>query len=233
MRRRGDALKYQLWYSESERLGKFVREEDVPTPNPPDARIIWAVEANSYDEACQKRDEFLERAGFSFAPYSDPYAVQELKELLATGEDTPGRHKAERSDASEQTTQVTAVAYVDNSGNDRSFEVPGWIGITAPLGTYVDEIASHLADAGATSASLTSLKQVYIERPYRDLSVAPEMITAVTLRRADESGMCMLQEFVGRIEDLNLLSSLVSLRLGASIAGWRFVEYHVFKRGGR
>jgi len=200
-------------------------KDDGATRKPPDAQLIWEVESDSYDEALQRRDEFLESAGFSFASYSDPNAVQEL---LVRGEETPGRHRSERSE--EQTTRVTAVVYLDDSGNEQSFEVPGWIGITSPLAAYTDDIATHLAEAGATNDWLASLKQVYIERPYRDLSVAPNEITVVTLRKADDSGMGMLQEFVGRIEDLTLLSALVSRRLGAGIANWRFVEYHVFKR---
>src|SRR4051812_41364782 len=60
-------MQYQLWYSESERSGVLLHDEDRTSPKQRDARVIWTVEANTYDEALQKRDEFLERAGFAFA----------------------------------------------------------------------------------------------------------------------------------------------------------------------
>ena len=107
-------MKYQLWYSESGRSGFFLAEDDQLSTKPPDARLIWTVEANTDDEARQKRDDFLEREGFSFAPYSDPEAVQELHELLVTGANEPGRHRSERSASSEQTTRVTTVVFMED-----------------------------------------------------------------------------------------------------------------------
>src|SRR4051794_26961673 len=101
----------------------------------------------------------------------------------------------------EQTTRVTTVVFVDGNGNEQSFEIPGWIGITIDLAAHTGDIAAHLADRGADAGCLTTLRQIYVERPYLDLSVAPNEITVVVLRKTDESGMGMLQEFAGRIDD--------------------------------
>jgi hypothetical protein len=187
------------------------------------------VEANSYEEACQKRDEFLEQAGFSFAPYSDPEAVQELQGLIRGDTNKPGRYRSERSASGEQTTRVTKIVYVDGDGNQQSFEVPGWIGITSDLAAHIEDIAARLAEAEAT-ADLTTLAQIYVERPHDSSS---NELTVVVLCRADGSGMRLLQEFAGRIDDHTLLATLVGRRLGPDIEGWRFVEVRAFQRGGK
>jgi len=152
--------------------------------------------------------------------------------MLLSDAEEPGRQRSDRSASSEQTTRVTAVVYVDGDGNEQSFEVPGWIGITADLAAYSGDIAAHLAYAGADASCLTTLKQIFIERPYRDFSTAPNEITVVVLRKADESRMGMLQEFAGRIDDHSMLAALVGWRIGPDIAGWRFTEVRRFKRGG-
>jgi hypothetical protein len=226
-------MNYQLWYSASHRSGLLVAEDDESQPKAADAQLLFVVEANTLDEARQKRDELLERAGVSFAPYDDPEAVQELQELLRRGAEQPGRHRAERAAADEPTTRVTTVVFYDGHGNERSFEVPGWIGITTRLADHAGEIAAHLSQAEEKTGGLdTTLEQVYVERPYRDLSTAPKELTVVVLRKADKSGMRMLQEFAGRIEDPALLAALVGRRLGANGVDWRFDEVMAFKRGG-
>jgi hypothetical protein len=140
---------------------------------------------------------------------------------------------SEQSASSEQTTRVTTVVFYDGDGNEQSFEVPGWIGITSKLADHASEIAAHLSESEEKTGHLdTTLQQIYVERPYCDLSTAPKDITVVVLRRADESGMCMLQEFAGRLDDLTLLAALVHGRLGPSIADWRFDEVLAFTRGG-
>jgi hypothetical protein len=227
-------MRYELWYSESRRQGALLDEKDAAKPKPSDAQLIWAVEANTYDEARQKRDEFLERAEVSFAPYSDPDAVQELHELIDRGANEPGLHRSDRSASSEETTRVTTVVFRDGHGNEQSFEVPGWIGITSKLADHAGEIAAHLSDSEEKTGPLaTTLEQIFVERPYRDLSTAPAELTVVVLRSADGSGMGMLQEFAGRIDDQTLLATLVSRRLGPGIADWRFAEVRAFKRPGR
>ncbi len=62
-------MKYQLWHSESERSGLLLlHEEEQWSSKAPDAQVIWTVEANTYnEEALQKRDGFLKRAGSAFA----------------------------------------------------------------------------------------------------------------------------------------------------------------------
>ena len=138
---------------------------------------------------------------------------------------------SEQSASNEPTTRVTTVVFYDGHGNQQSFEVPGWIGINSKLADHTHEIAAHLSEAEEKTGGLsTTLEQIYVERPYRDLSVAPSEITVVVLRRADESGMRMLQEFAGRIDDHARLAVLVSKRLGPGLADWRFVEVAVFKR---
>ncbi|HEV7240099.1 MAG TPA: hypothetical protein VGQ36_12740 [Thermoanaerobaculia bacterium] len=211
----------------SERSGLLLHQDDKWTPKDPDARLIWAVEANTYDEALQKRDEFLERAGFAFASYSDPDAAQEL---ASCGADKPGRHRSERSASSEQTTRVTIFVYQELYGNQQSFEVPGWIGITSDLEAHFEDIVAHLGEA---AKAFPTLEQIYLERPDRDLTAMSDELTVVVLRSADgDSGMRMYQEFNGRIDDHALLAALVHRRLGTGIAGWRFVQVSTLKRGG-
>jgi hypothetical protein len=122
--------------------------------------------------------------------------------------------------------------FVDGDGNEQSFDVPGWIGITTDLAAHIEDIAAHLTEAGAGGSCLTTLEQIYVERPYRDLLTAPNEITVVVMSKADQSGMNMLQEFAGRIDDHELLTALVGRRLGPAIAGWTFTEVRVLKRGG-
>ena len=80
-------MKYQLWYSGPGHAGWLLAEDDKTSPKAPDARLIWAVDANTYDEARQKRDEFLERAGFELA-------LPQTTSETSTDEESPLRTSA-------------------------------------------------------------------------------------------------------------------------------------------
>jgi hypothetical protein len=206
---------YELWYSESECLGVLLHEGDRASLKGPDARVIWTVEASSYAEAVQKRDEFLASTGTAFASLGDHDACQRF---LASGAYTPDR--TERSASREPTTRVTQGAYLDDDGNEQSFEVPGWVSI-------LPRLAAHLAET-KTGLSLL-LGQVFIERPNRELTSVLDELTVVDLR-SYQGDSRMFQEFSGRIEDRTRLGELVSQRLGPSATKWRIVEAAVFKK---
>jgi hypothetical protein len=183
-------MKYQLWYSESERSGVLLAEADRTSPKgAADTQLIWTVEANNYDEALRKRDEFLESAGFAFAS-------------LRGGE---------------QTTRVTTAVYLDDDGNQQSFEVAGWVGV-----------APYLAERVAETGGSAILGQIFIERPYPDPAMGPSEITVVTLKSVDEH-FSMIQEFAGHLHDQAVIADLVHRRLGPAMAEWQFVDVRWMK----
>lgn len=153
-------MKYQLWYSESERSSVLLHEEDNWSPKQSGARVIWTVEANTYDEALQKRDEFLERAGFAFASYRDPEAVLALNTM---GAHAPGRVASEQAVSPERTTRVTMCVHLDSDGNEQVFEMTGWIDNLSQI---------EVRRAQARSGCLAS-RFIFVERPYGDHSSAP------------------------------------------------------------
>jgi len=54
-------VKYELWYSESECSYMLLYEGDTASDGlkEPDHKVIWAVEADTYEQALQKRNDFL------------------------------------------------------------------------------------------------------------------------------------------------------------------------------
>ena len=54
-------MKYVLWHSASESSYTFIHEGDATSDHfrPQDARVIWTVDADTYEEALQKRNDFL------------------------------------------------------------------------------------------------------------------------------------------------------------------------------
>ncbi|HYR29814.1 MAG TPA: hypothetical protein VEU30_15195, partial [Thermoanaerobaculia bacterium] len=96
-------MKYELWYSPSEMAGVLLHESDRSSSHfkASDAVVIWSVEAETYQEACQKRDEYLETVRSTF-------------DIL--GRDT-------------ETTRFTLAQYVDEDGQERSLAAPGWVGM--------------------------------------------------------------------------------------------------------
>jgi hypothetical protein len=54
-------MKYELWHSESESSYDRFASGDKGNADmlPPDAHLIWTVEAESWDDACRKQHEFL------------------------------------------------------------------------------------------------------------------------------------------------------------------------------
>lgn len=54
-------MRYELWYSESESSCALLHEGGIASDHlkEPDAKVIWTVEAETYEEALQKRNDFL------------------------------------------------------------------------------------------------------------------------------------------------------------------------------
>lgn len=208
-------LKYQLWYSESERSGLLLHDEDKTWPKPSDARVIWTVEANTYDEAIQKRDEFLERAGFAFASYSDPEAVLAMHTI---GVDAPGRVRSQQP-VYERTTRLTMCVHLDSDGNQQVFEMPGWIDNASQI-----EVRLAQARSGCSASAF-----IFVERPYGDLTSAPAVITVVDIHSSDGQSR-MVQEFAGHIDDHALLEQLIKRRIGPGWTDWKPVQVHFMKR---
>jgi hypothetical protein len=54
-------MKYELWQSDSESSYSFFASGDKANADmlPIDARLIWTVEADSWEEACRRQHEFL------------------------------------------------------------------------------------------------------------------------------------------------------------------------------
>ena len=69
-------MKYELWYSELSGSGVLLAEGDQAWDHlkGPDAKVVWSGEADSYDEARAKRDEFCARSGFQ------PHGPRSVKE---------------------------------------------------------------------------------------------------------------------------------------------------------
>ena len=98
-------MKYELWYSPSEMAAVLLHESDRSSSQlkAPDATVIWSVEADTYQEACQKRDEYFVSERSNFATFPDT------------------------------TTRFTIAEYLDRDGQQRSLAVPGWVGMAKPL----------------------------------------------------------------------------------------------------
>lgn len=134
------------------------------------------------------------------------------KALAADGEDkeAPANDAEPQASGSlEPTRRVTMGMYLDENGDERHLEVPGWVGVIP-----------HLAAAGVPPTR--RLGQLYVERPYPDLATAPAEITSVDLRSTD-GNVRMVQEFVGRIEDEKQILERVSERIGPDMPHWRIV----------
>jgi hypothetical protein len=55
------AMKFELWRSESESSYMLLLEGDAASDHvkPEDAKVVWTIEASTYEEALEKRNEFL------------------------------------------------------------------------------------------------------------------------------------------------------------------------------
>lgn len=208
----GAPMRYEVWYSEAERLSVLIGAGDDSVLLGPGARLLWAFEASTFEEARRKNRELHEQSGAAFASLRDHDALREFS--------ASGRYRPDRSTPREQTTRVTEGWYLDRSGNQRSFEVPGWIHI-AP------DLAAQLAEA--ETGFLALVGQIYIERPYRDRADMPDELTVAHLR-SDEGDERMYQELAGIIEDQTEIRERVSRRLGFAVTRWRIVESVAFRR---
>ena len=64
LREQGSAnwpMRYELWYSASTSSYALLYEGDTSSDHvkEPDAKVVWTVEADTYEEALQKRNDFL------------------------------------------------------------------------------------------------------------------------------------------------------------------------------
>lgn len=208
-------MKYELWYSEPECFGILLAEGDTASLKGSRARLLWTVEASTYQEAVQKRDAFLEGTDSTFVSLRDRDA---LRAFFASGAYRPDRSSTAAARGS--TTRATIVVYLDDDGERRSLEVPGWANLTP-------ELVAQLAEAGAGLSAI--LEQIFLERPYRDLAGAPAEITVVDLRSHDGNAR-MIQELSGHLHDQAQISELVSQRLGPAVAHWRIVQATLMRR---
>jgi len=107
-------MKYELWYSELSGSGVLLAEGDQAWDHlkGPDAKVVWSGEADSYDEARAKRDEFCARSGFQ------PHGPRSVKE---------------------STTRLICVVYQDGNGQQRA-EFPGWEPVVPRMGEFFGEL---------------------------------------------------------------------------------------------
>lgn len=194
-------MKYELWYSPSEKDAVLLHESDRSSSQlkASDATVIWSVEAETYQEARQKRDEYLESERSDFA--------------IINGDTS--------------TTRFTFAEYLDGDGQTRSLTAPGWIGMVQPLMDEGVEVSCVLGQmyverpgAGASLELAEFSRQV--------VALGVEELTVVDLRSID--GMKrMCQEFYGRIEGRERIGYMIWQRLGSEVSNWRIVEATVLR----
>ena len=195
-------MKYELWYSPIEKTALLLQESDDSARSAAHAGVSWRVEADTYQEACAKRDEYLELLGADFVVGSNTH-----------------------------TTRFTMAVYLDESGEQRSLNAPGWVGMLQPL---IDKRIDFSAILG----------QMYIERPgphapfemaeffRQGVALGVDAITVVDLRSIDGTER-MCQEFFGKIEEHEPLVALIGLRLGAELSRWRIADTVILRTGQR
>lgn len=199
--RAGDDVKFELWYSPSEQAGVLLHESDRSSSQlkASDATVIWSVEAENYQEARQKRDEYLESERSHFASISPDTA----------------------------TTRFTFAEYPDGVGQRRSLTAPGWVGMVQPLIDEGVEVSFILGQMYfERPGSHASLDMGEFLREVAALGI--EELTVVDLRSIDGTKR-MCQEFYGRIEGQERISYLVWTRLGPEMSNWRIVEATVLR----
>ena len=79
-------MKYELWYSEPECFGILLAEGDTASLKGSRARLLWTVEASTYQEAVQKRDAFLEGTDSTFVSLRDRDAQATEEQLRAASD---------------------------------------------------------------------------------------------------------------------------------------------------
>jgi hypothetical protein len=204
MTRAGDDVKYELWYSASEKNAVLLHESDRSSSyfKAADATVIWSVEADTYDEARQKRDEYLE---------------SERPNLVFLSRDR-------------STTRFTYAEYLDGNGQTRSLTAPGWVGMVRPLmdaldarvevSVIVGQLFFERPGAHASMDMGEFLRQV--------AALGIEELTIVDLRSVDGTKR-MCQEFYGRIQGPERIHCMVRERLGAELPNWQIVESTVLR----
>jgi hypothetical protein len=110
-------MKYELWYSPSEAAAVLLHESDRSSLyfKASDATVIWRIDTATYQEARQKRDEYLDSLRSDFVICSD-----------------------------NSTTRFTIAVYLDKNGQEHSIAAPGWVGMVQPLIHKRVEISSLL-----------------------------------------------------------------------------------------
>jgi hypothetical protein len=195
-------LKYELWHSATECTTVFLHESDRSSRQlkPADAKVIWEVEAHSYQEALQRRNEYfrsLERSGNA-----------------AFDQDT-------------STTRFTMGMYLGADGEERSLAVPGWVGMVpafleANIAASQDLGQMYFERPGRSAPlDMAEFRRQVLARGMRE-------ITVVDLRSTKASER-MCQEFYGRMEDPERIHHMVLRRLGSDLLDWTIVEAHVLR----
>ncbi|HEX2835228.1 MAG TPA: hypothetical protein VHW00_19600 [Thermoanaerobaculia bacterium] len=108
-------MKYELWYSPSEASAVLLHESDRSSLyfKASDATVIWRIDAATYQEACQKRDEHLDSLRSDFVISSE-----------------------------NSTTRFTIAVYLDQNEQEHTVAAPGWVGMLQPLMQERAEIRS-------------------------------------------------------------------------------------------
>lgn len=195
-------MKYELWHSPSEQSAVLLHEDDRASAalKAADARVIWSVEAESYQEALEQRDAFLEIAANS------RHAI--------VNKHTP-------------TTRFTIAVYVDQHGEQRTLAVPGWVGmVEAVIDANIDAqvvLGQMYFERPGLNAPL-DMDEFLGRLP----TAGVQHLTVVDLRSTNgQERMC--QEFYGRMEDAARIQYLVADRLGPELPNWAIVGAHVLK----
>jgi hypothetical protein len=212
-----DSVRHDLWYSERERSGALLHERDSSLARQqwPDARIIWTIDADTYAEAAQNCEVVLSWGN---------RISEELRMI-------PAR---------EPSVRITLAFYRDAQGKECHIAVPGWVGRMPALvpGTeclYLG-LLDHLAPVRPDDFGQL-LGHVYVERAGRTAfdgttfviqASAPQELTVADLRSVDGRER-LWQEFDGRYEDRQKISTMVGLRLGPAMSDWTITMSHVFR----
>ncbi|HZF51943.1 MAG TPA: SEC-C domain-containing protein [Polyangiaceae bacterium] len=202
-------MKYELWYSESERSGVLLHERDTPSVGLkwPDARVIWTVNTGEYTVA------------------ADVCAA-----VLHWGNRESGGPQA--------TVRLTLAFYLDRQGERCNAIVPGWVGRNLALLPGAEDVYVGLLDYLSLVVPDRSeiLGYVYIERPGCVVfdgptlviqAKKPEVLTVVTLLSTDGTEE-LAQEFDGRFQDSHEISRMVSERLGSELSDWTITEAQIY-----
>jgi hypothetical protein len=195
-------VKYELWYSNSEHTAVLLGEADRSSHQlkARDAQVIWTVEADTYQEAMQKRDEFLE--------------LSRQAGTVTVNQDTGA-------------TRFTQAMYLDEFGQERSVVTRGWVGMVQPfIDANVDAsfVLGQIYFERPGGDAPLDMAGFWAQM----LALGVPEITIVDLRSGD-GAQRMCQEFHGRMDDPERIRYMIWHRLGPEMSKWNIVDAHVLR----